>query len=76
MKNAHIIRAWKDQEYYNSLTSEQRAALPANPAGELSAVESELIAGGGGGDTSSIPVCGFLTIKLTGGFGCDECEIK
>ena len=33
-----IIRAWKDASFRASLTEEQRAALPVNPAG-LSAVE-------------------------------------
>ena len=35
MSNVNIIRAWKDEEYRNSLTDEQRAALPANPAGAI-----------------------------------------
>ena len=30
-----IIRAWKDEEYRLSLTEEQRALLPDNPAGTL-----------------------------------------
>lgn len=38
MTKAMIIRAWKDASFRASLTPEQRASLPANPAG-LSAVE-------------------------------------
>ncbi len=34
-KKDHILRAWRDPEYFNSLTAEERAALPANPAAEL-----------------------------------------
>ncbi|CAM4453660.1 mersacidin/lichenicidin family type 2 lantibiotic [Myxococcus xanthus] len=34
-KKDHILRAWRDPEYFNSLSSEERAALPANPAAEL-----------------------------------------
>lgn len=34
MSNIDIARAWKDKEYRNSLTPEQLAQLPANPAGE------------------------------------------
>lgn len=30
-----ITRAWRDELYYEGLTEEERAALPANPAGEL-----------------------------------------
>jgi mersacidin/lichenicidin family type 2 lantibiotic len=42
-----IIRAWKDAEYRQSLTAEQRAALPDNPAGlaELSEEELAQVAG-------------------------------
>ena len=44
-----IIRAWKDEEYRNSLSESERAALPQHPAGEieLSDVELETVAGGG-----------------------------
>jgi mersacidin/lichenicidin family type 2 lantibiotic len=43
-----IIRAWKDEEYRLSLTEEQRALLPDNPAGqmELSDADLESVAGG------------------------------
>jgi mersacidin/lichenicidin family type 2 lantibiotic len=42
-----IIRAWKDEEYRLSLTEEQRALLPDNPAGmELSDADLEGVAGG------------------------------
>jgi mersacidin/lichenicidin family type 2 lantibiotic len=48
-----IIRAWKDEEYRMSLTEEQRALLPDNPAGlagrELSDDDLKNIVGGGGG---------------------------
>jgi mersacidin/lichenicidin family type 2 lantibiotic len=43
-----IIRAWKDEEYRLSLTEEQRALLPDNPAGqlELSDADLESVTGG------------------------------
>ena len=43
-----IIRAWKDEEYRLSLTEEQRALLPDNPAGllELSDADLEGVQGG------------------------------
>jgi mersacidin/lichenicidin family type 2 lantibiotic len=43
-----IIRAWKDEEYWLSLTEEQRALLPDDPAGqmELSDADLESVAGG------------------------------
>jgi len=43
-----IIRAWKDEEYRLSLSEEEQALLPANPAGltELSDDELDSIVGG------------------------------
>ncbi|MEM6611442.1 MAG: mersacidin/lichenicidin family type 2 lantibiotic, partial [Cyanobacteria bacterium P01_C01_bin.72] len=43
-----IVRAWKDEEYRNSLTDAQRSQLPQNPAGiiELSDDAAESISAG------------------------------
>jgi mersacidin/lichenicidin family type 2 lantibiotic len=41
MSHEQIIRAWKDSDYRNSLSAEELALLPANPAGE-SLTEDEL----------------------------------
>jgi mersacidin/lichenicidin family type 2 lantibiotic len=41
-----IVRAWKDESYRHSLSEEQRQALPANPAGELSDEELNAVTGG------------------------------
>src|SRR5262249_54034784 len=48
--NRDIIRAWTDAAFRAQLSAEQRAALPANPAGmvELSAAELTEVGGGGG----------------------------
>lgn len=35
MSNVDVIRAWKDAEYRDSLSAEQRALLPQNPALDL-----------------------------------------
>lgn len=50
-KKVDIVRAWRDEEYRNSLTEEQRASLPENPAGLAQVSDSVLrsIAGGCGG---------------------------
>lgn len=37
-----IIRAWKDEEYRNSLSEEQKAQLPADPAGIVDVADEEL----------------------------------
>jgi len=49
MSNNDIIRAWKDEDYRNSLSAEQRSQLPENPAGmiELPDEESDALSGGG-----------------------------
>lgn len=30
-----VTRAWKDEFYYESLSEEEKASLPAHPAGQL-----------------------------------------
>ncbi len=47
MSTVDIIRAWKDEEYRNSLSKEQQAQLPKHPAGliELDDAELETVAG-------------------------------
>ncbi len=60
MSNFDIIRAWKDEEYRESLSEEQRSQLPENPAGiiEMSDEEMESLGGASHG-------CG-------GSYGCDS----
>lgn len=47
-KQIDIERAWKDEEYRSSLTPEQIAKLPSNPAGKTELDEDDLdnISGG------------------------------
>ncbi|BAY29251.1 hypothetical protein NIES2107_10920 [Nostoc carneum NIES-2107] len=70
MSQQDIIRAWKDREYRESLSEEQRSNLPENPAGiaELSDEVLETIAGGRGGDGG-----GGGTGCGTGG-NCSKCN--
>ena len=37
-----IIRAWKDESYRSSLSTQEQAMLPANPAGALELSDAEL----------------------------------
>ena len=37
-----IVRAWKDPEYRKTLTTEQLASLPPNPAGSATLSDEEL----------------------------------
>jgi mersacidin/lichenicidin family type 2 lantibiotic len=43
-----IIRAWKDEEYRNSMSEAERAALPPNPTGLIALTDEELGAVAGG----------------------------
>ncbi len=59
MSEYDIIRAWKDEDYLESLSEEQRSQLPENPAGtvELSDEEMENVAGGGDFNNFSFKDC-------------------
>jgi len=48
MSKLDVIRAWKDKEYRNSLSQDEQALLPENPAGriELDSTELEEVNGG------------------------------
>ena len=50
MSKIDIIRAWKDEEYRQSLTDAERAALPENPAGKIELTDADLGAVAGGTD--------------------------
>jgi mersacidin/lichenicidin family type 2 lantibiotic len=43
-----IIRAWKDKNFRDSLGEEQRAQLPANPAGLVEIDDEQLVQVAGG----------------------------
>ena len=65
-----IIRAWKDPAFRATLTAEQLAALPANPAG-LSAVElnetelNEVVGGMMVQPVSNANSCGYVCTFTT-----------
>ena len=47
-KKIDVVRAWRDAEYRNSLSEEERAGLPEHPAG-LARIDEELLKGVVGG---------------------------
>ncbi len=78
MSNNEIIRAWKDEDYFNNLSQEKRSQLPENPAGivELSDAEMEILAGGakftnlGGSGSCNVSKSGDCeTLKKKGKIG-------
>lgn len=66
MKKFDTIRAWTDVEYRESLTAEQLAALPANPAG-IANLSDATLAGitGGGVEVQPEPESEASTIRRT-----------
>lgn len=58
MNKTKTIRAWKDEEYRNSLSDEERKALPDHPAGvmDLSEEELSMVSGQGDGTTTTITI--------------------
>jgi mersacidin/lichenicidin family type 2 lantibiotic len=58
-KKIDVVRAWRDEEYRNSLTEEERASLPENPAGVAVIQDSVLasITGGCGTPTTFVSSC-------------------
>jgi mersacidin/lichenicidin family type 2 lantibiotic len=72
MSTLDIVRAWKDEEYWQSLSDTQRASLPQNPAGIVELSDDQLRAAGGGEENSTIilsitlPICPtFYMCSLT-----------
>jgi mersacidin/lichenicidin family type 2 lantibiotic len=60
-----IARAWKDEEYRNSLSADELAQLPAHPAGAFELSENELEAAhGGSGDKVTIALICLQTVLL------------
>ena len=42
MTTLEIVKAWKDEDYRESLTDQERAQLPEHPSGTILLQESEL----------------------------------
>lgn len=71
--NIDIVRAWKDASYRASLSAEEQAMIPANPAGEVELSDAELAAihgahdhghGHGGNNTATLALICLQTVIL------------
>jgi mersacidin/lichenicidin family type 2 lantibiotic len=62
MTREQIVTAWKNTDYRHQLTTDDREALPAHPAGESALSDSELAAAVGAS------TCHCLTLACCGGF--------
>jgi len=74
MSDFDVVRAWKDAKYRRSLSPQQLARLPANPAGLVELTDSELkTAGGlsgGGGIQTTAPNCTLYSFAGWKACGC------
>lgn len=62
MNKTDVIRAWKDPAYRATLSEEERAALPLNPAGLADLSDDQLrIAGGAATPITTAPTCTMHT---------------
>ncbi|MCP6757220.1 MAG: mersacidin/lichenicidin family type 2 lantibiotic [Fischerella sp. CENA71] len=59
MSQKDIIRAWKDEDFRNSLTEEQLSQLPENPAGILELEDEEMKNISGGAVSTSDIYCWY-----------------
>src|SRR5262249_47986899 len=55
MNRVDVIRAWKDEEYRRSLSDEELAALPENPAGLVELNAADLAGAAGGANLVQLP---------------------
>ncbi|HLZ59644.1 MAG TPA: mersacidin/lichenicidin family type 2 lantibiotic [Ktedonosporobacter sp.] len=69
MSTNHIIRAWRDEEYRESLDAGLSATLPESPVGAIELSESDLAAVDGGITpvlvTISLVYCVGITIAIS-----------
>jgi mersacidin/lichenicidin family type 2 lantibiotic len=54
----NIIRAWKDENFRQQLSEEERNSLPENPVGSIELTDDELSKAAGGLIPAS-PLCGY-----------------
>jgi mersacidin/lichenicidin family type 2 lantibiotic len=59
MKDQDILKAWRDGEFLDSLSDEQRQALPASPA-DLPQIDDDALTSVTGG-CGGFPTSGFCT---------------
>ena len=71
MHNEDIIRAWKDQDFYNSLTDEARAQLPAHP-GMRELADDELEAASGGAPVTTVILSVIIVSIVVSELICDD----
>ena len=69
-----IIRAWEDPEYRNSLSADELAALPENPAGAIELTDAELGEVLGGAQSGNSVGCNTKTCVTSRGNSGNPCN--
>ena len=65
MSKLDIIRAWKDEEYCESLSVAERSRVPQNPAGVIELTDQEMNKVDGGTLTFDPIMCGSMITICT-----------
>lgn len=73
MKKEKILRAWRDPEFRESLTAEERALLPEHPASAIELRDEQLTVAVGGLAGSPIDVSDTVGTSNTPGTGKTCC---
>ena len=70
-----VVRAWKDEKYCKSLSSEELATLPVCPSGEFELTDVDLQAVQGGWDQQNECCCerDECETDITAAFGNNAC---
>jgi mersacidin/lichenicidin family type 2 lantibiotic len=76
MSHEDIIHAWKDEEYRNNLSEEQRAQLPENPAGLIELPDESMQTIAGGRANTDKPIFGICIPTIGAGDPCNNISIK
>lgn len=70
-----VVRAWKDAKYRRSLSAEQLARLPENPAGMVELTDAELGATGGAKGPILATTAPNCTLYSFGGWRACGCGV-
>jgi mersacidin/lichenicidin family type 2 lantibiotic len=74
MRKEKILRAWRDPEFRDSLSDEERAALPAHPSAPLELRDEQLVAVRGADEVSIGDLSDTVSTSNTPGTGTSCCK--
>ena len=57
MSHETVVRAWRDYDFWVSLSEDERATIPPNPAGVTELMDAEMNFVAGGSDTLPDQTC-------------------